>query len=120
MSSTMPCQQRQCQVKRLQALGATHVHDKDEWARTGPRSWIPSATSSAYPTQTSDRAARGHTGQVRVNVLIAVVFVIAVVLERGDQDKEALFWILVGAGIVAVVGLATFLRSRGGIGATGD
>jgi EamA domain-containing membrane protein RarD len=57
---------------------------------------------------------------VKVNALIAVVFVLAVVLERGNQDKDAQFWVLVGAGVVAVVGLATFLRSRGGIGATGD
>jgi hypothetical protein len=57
---------------------------------------------------------------MKVNALIVAVFVAAVVLERNDQDKDALFWLLVAVGIVAVVGLASAQRSKGGIGATGD
>ena len=55
---------------------------------------------------------------VRVNVLVAAIFVAALVLERDDQDKDALFWIVVAAGVVAVVGLSASRRSKGGIGAT--
>ncbi|MFW2380697.1 MAG: hypothetical protein ACN4GZ_02980 [Acidimicrobiales bacterium] len=66
----------------------------------------------------TDPVAASHAGTVKVNVLIAAVFVTAVILESG-QDKDTLFWLIVAGGIVAVVALATSVRSRGGIGATG-
>ncbi|MBT8241477.1 MAG: hypothetical protein KJN63_09645 [Acidimicrobiia bacterium] len=57
---------------------------------------------------------------MKVNALIAAVFVAAIFLERNDQDKDPLFWLLVAVGVVAVVGFASAQRSKGGIGATGD
>ncbi len=60
------------------------------------------------------------TEAVKLNALIAAVFVAAVVLERGDQDKDLQFWLLVAGGVAAVVGLAASRQSKGGIGATGD
>ena len=57
---------------------------------------------------------------MRLNALVAAVFVIALVLERGDADKDAVFWSMVAAGVVGVVVLASARRSKGGIGATGN
>ncbi|NNE95011.1 MAG: hypothetical protein HKN24_03195 [Acidimicrobiales bacterium] len=56
---------------------------------------------------------------MKLNAMIGIVFVAAVLLERGDESKDVAFWATVGIGIVASVALASALRSRGGIGATG-
>ena len=47
---------------------------------------------------------------MRLNALVAAVFVIAVLLERGDDDKDAVFWSMIAVGIVGVVALASARR----------
>lgn len=61
----------------------------------------------------------GHTGAVKAVPIIAVIFSIAVVLERGNAATDGQFWAIVAVGIVGVVAAMSALRSRGGIGATG-
>ena len=60
-----------------------------------------------------------HTEVVKAVPIIAIIFAVAVILERGNAETDGRFWAIVAAGIVGVVAAMSALRSRGGIGATG-
>ncbi len=61
-----------------------------------------------------------YASQVAVSGPAAAVGQFGFQSSAQDNPDDGPNWILVGIGVVIVVGLATALKSRGGIGATGE